>query len=207
MLRGLPEESNTTVAVLRVLAFCFPPQRRSGGGTRYLLRAARPVEPFIIPVGPSVIPIELSDAHVEASEGRVESFNIPFEPFNGPLERFNIPLKASDMPLAPSEGGVGEADRAGQPGLTLVFDRAINASAFVASQVVVSDGSINNAVYAGVVPATVEGPTRISVALAFLAAAPSAPVTLTATALTGLVAADDGGTWAGVSELGLPFDG
>jgi hypothetical protein len=45
------------------------------------------------------------------------------------------------------------------------------------------------------------------VALEFLASAPLAPVTLTATALTGIVAVDDGGTWAGVSELGLPFDG
>jgi hypothetical protein len=93
------------------------------------------------------------------------------------------------------------------PVLTLIFDRAIDASAFVAAQIVVSDGSFNSARYAGVGPATVEGPTRISVALEFLASAPPAPVTLTATALTGLTAVDDGGTWAGVSELGLPFDG
>ena len=93
------------------------------------------------------------------------------------------------------------------PVLTLIFDRAINASAFVASQVIVTDGSINNTVYRGVGPATVEGPTRISVALVRLADAPPAPVTLTATALTGIIAVDDGGTWAGVSELGLPYDG
>jgi hypothetical protein len=93
------------------------------------------------------------------------------------------------------------------PVLTLIFDRAIDASAFVASQVIVNDGSLNNGVYGGVGPAMVEGPSRISVALEFLGAAPPAPVTLTATALTGLTAVDDGGTWAGVSELGLPFDG
>jgi len=28
-----------------------------------------------------------------------------------------------------------------------------------------------------------------------------------ASAASGIVAVDDGGTWAGVSELGLPFDG
>jgi hypothetical protein len=93
------------------------------------------------------------------------------------------------------------------PVLTLIFDRAIDASGFVAGQVIVNDGSFLNGVYGGVGPATVEGPTRISVALEFLAAAPLAPVTLTATALTGVTAVDDGGTWAGVSELGLPFDG
>jgi hypothetical protein len=92
--------------------------------------------------------------------------------------------------------------------LTLVFDRAIDASGFVAGQVIVADGSFLDVRYGGVGPATVEGPARISVALEYLAPAPPAPaVTLTASALTGLVAVDDGGTWAGVNELELPFDG
>jgi hypothetical protein len=38
-------------------------------------------------------------------------------------------------------------------------------------------------------------------------APPFGPVTLSATALTGLRAVDDGGTWAGVSDVGLPYDG
>jgi hypothetical protein len=92
------------------------------------------------------------------------------------------------------------------PVLSLIFDRAIDASAFVAAQVVVIDGSTNNAVYRGVGPATVEGPTRIDVALEFVEAAALAPVTLTASAFTGLTAVDDGGTWAGVTDVGLPFD-
>jgi hypothetical protein len=93
------------------------------------------------------------------------------------------------------------------PVLTLIFDRAIDASRFVAGQVIVNDGSLNMGVYGGVGPATVDARTRISVALTRLADAPLAPATLTATALTGLTAVDDGGTWAGVSDVGLPFDG
>jgi hypothetical protein len=93
------------------------------------------------------------------------------------------------------------------PMLTLTFDRAIDASAFVAAQVVVNDGSFDNGVYGGVGPAIVDSPTTIGVALEFLASTPPAPVTLNATALTGLRAVDDGGTWAGVSDVGLPFDG
>jgi hypothetical protein len=93
------------------------------------------------------------------------------------------------------------------PILSLVFDREIDASGFVASQVVVHDGSINMGVYGGVGPAIIEAPSRFSVALTRLADAPLAPTTLSATALTGLVAVDDGGTWAGVSDVGLPFDG
>ena len=93
------------------------------------------------------------------------------------------------------------------PLLSLVFDRAIDASAFVAAQVIVSDGSINMSLYGGVGPAIVEAPERISVALERLGATPLAPTTLTASAITGITAVDDGGSWAGVSDVGLPFDG
>jgi hypothetical protein len=94
------------------------------------------------------------------------------------------------------------------PVLTLIFDRAIDASGFAASQVSVSDGSFNMSRYRGTGEATVDGPTRISVALERLGDAPLAPTTLSATALTMLRAVDgDRGTWAGVSELGLPYDG
>ena len=91
--------------------------------------------------------------------------------------------------------------------LALTFDRAIDASAFIPSQVRVNDGSFNMSLYGGIAPATLESPTQINVPLARLADAPLAPVTLSATALTGLTAADDGGTWAGVNEIGLPYDG
>jgi hypothetical protein len=92
--------------------------------------------------------------------------------------------------------------------LTLVFDRAIDASGIAASQVSVNDGSFNMSRYRGTGEATVDGPTRISVALERLGDAPLAPTTLSATAQTMLRAVDgDRGTWAGVSELGLPYDG
>jgi hypothetical protein len=93
------------------------------------------------------------------------------------------------------------------PALFLTFDRAIDASAFVAAQVIVNDGSIAPGIWGGVGPAGILGPTQIAISLERLGDAPLAPVTLTATALTGLVAVDDGGTWAGVSDVGLPFDG
>ncbi len=93
------------------------------------------------------------------------------------------------------------------PVLFLTFDRPVDVSAFVPGQVIVNDGTINSGVYGGVGPASVLSPTQISVALEFLASAPLAPVTMTASALTGITAVDDGGTWAGVNDLGLPFDG
>jgi hypothetical protein len=93
------------------------------------------------------------------------------------------------------------------PAVFLTFDRAVDASAFVASQIIVNDGSIAPGIWGGVGAAGILGPTQIAVSLERLGDAPLGPVTLTATALTGLTAVDDGGTWAGVSELGLPFDG
>jgi hypothetical protein len=77
----------------------------------------------------------------------------------------------------------------------------------VASAVIVNDGSIAPGICGGVGPAGILGPTQIAVSLERVGDAPFGPVTLTASALTGLVAADDGGTWAGVNDLGLPYDG
>jgi len=92
------------------------------------------------------------------------------------------------------------------PVLTLVFDRPIDAAAFVAAQVSVNDGSFDNGLYGGVGPAIIDSPTTISVNLELRSPAAPAPVTLSATAATGLRAVDDGGTWAGVSDLALPYD-
>lgn len=92
--------------------------------------------------------------------------------------------------------------------LTLAFDRAIDASGFAASQVSVNDGSFNMGCYRGAGEATVLSPTTIQVALVRIWDTPSAPTTLSATALTLLRAVDgDRGTWAGTSDLGLPYDG
>jgi hypothetical protein len=93
------------------------------------------------------------------------------------------------------------------PAVFLTFDRAVDASAFVAGQVIVDDGSIAPGLWGGVGAAGILGPTQIAVALERLGDAPVGPVTLTATALTGITAVDDGGTWAGVTDVGLPFDG
>jgi hypothetical protein len=93
------------------------------------------------------------------------------------------------------------------PMVFLTFDRAVDVSAFVASQVIVNDGSIAPGIWGGVGAAGILSPMQIAVSLDRLGDAPLGPVMLTATALTGLKAVDDGGTWAGVTDVGLPFDG
>jgi hypothetical protein len=91
--------------------------------------------------------------------------------------------------------------------LFLTFDRAVDASALIAAQVIVVDGTFNATRFGGVGAATVISPTQISIALEWVDDAPLGPVTLSASALTGITAVDDGGTWAGVSDVGLPYDG
>ena len=91
--------------------------------------------------------------------------------------------------------------------LTLAFDRAVDASGLAAAQITVYDGSFNSHTYAGSGAATIVSPTTIQITLTITGPASVAPVTLTASAITGITAVDDGGTWAGVTELGLPFDG
>ena len=89
--------------------------------------------------------------------------------------------------------------------LTLAFDRAINMADFDGSQVIVNDGDLVGKVYAATGPVTVLSPTTVTIVLVDVSEDYAPGVTLTASATTGIVAVDDGGTWSGVSDLVLPF--
>ena len=104
------------------------------------------------------------------------------------------------MPLTLVAAEFGEATW-----VRLTFDRPINIAALVGPQVTIDDAPITEFRWAGTATATLLGPAivRIDVALAGPASGPG--TTLTASAATGIVAVDDGGTWAGVSDLPLPF--
>ena len=93
--------------------------------------------------------------------------------------------------------------------VTLTFDRAIDVATIHVAAVEVSDWSYWGAVMRGDPAGTTAlvGPDAVRVPLVQIGDATHGGVTLTATAGNGIVAADDGGTWAGVSELPLPFAG
>jgi hypothetical protein len=89
--------------------------------------------------------------------------------------------------------------------VTLAFDRAVDASGLDAAAVTVDDGVYAAGSFVGSGPATVVNATTIKVFLEEIGG-PSVPdVELSATAATGMVAVDDGGTWPGVTALVLPF--
>ena len=89
----------------------------------------------------------------------------------------------------------------------MTFDRAIDISAIEVTAISVDDGLVYGMILRGTGSATLTNPTTVRVPVSELAPSGSVSITLTASAATGIVAEDDGGTWAGVSELPLPFNG
>ena len=93
----------------------------------------------------------------------------------------------------------------GIPSVTLTFDRAINIGAFNGASVVVDDQADSGNQYQGTGGAIHAGPTGIEIVLADPTPASGSGTTLTVTGANGIVASGDGGTWAGVTALALPF--
>jgi hypothetical protein len=89
--------------------------------------------------------------------------------------------------------------------VTLAFDRAVDASAYDPAAITVQDGEFAGGLFVGSGPATVVNPTTIQVFLEQIGSPTVSDVELSATAATGIVATDDGGTWAGVTNVVLPF--
>ena len=89
--------------------------------------------------------------------------------------------------------------------VVLTFDRAVDAAGLDAAAITVDDGVYAAGFFVGSGPATVVNPTTIKVFLEEVGPPTVPDVELSATAATGIVAVDDGGTWGGVTALVLPF--
>lgn len=86
----------------------------------------------------------------------------------------------------------------------LTFDRPVNIAAMVVTSVVVEDGDTGDRFQGSGTP-MLFSPTTVQVNLTSTGPTPVPDTRLTAGATTGLAAADGGGTWAGVSNVPLPF--
>ena len=92
------------------------------------------------------------------------------------------------------------------PMLFLVFDRAIDIAGFEGSGILVDDGQFRLTLYDALGGLTLDDPQTLRIELTTVGASTVAgEVLLSAAADNGIVAVDDGGTWAGVSDLELPF--
>ena len=125
---------------------------------------------------------------------------VPDKPFR---RRRRPPRSAPPAPAAPVL--VAAAYDAEGRVLTLAFDRAVDVAAFDAGQVTVDDPLALGARLAGTAGTAAPGAAVVTVDLVETAPAAGDAVTLTATAANGVVAADGGAAWAGVTAVELPF--
>jgi hypothetical protein len=89
--------------------------------------------------------------------------------------------------------------------VSLTFDRAIDIDALVGAQITVDDGAVAGILYAATGVATLTDPQTVRIELSEIGLSTGPGTTLTASAASGIVAVNDGGTWGGVAELALPF--
>lgn len=90
--------------------------------------------------------------------------------------------------------------------LTLQFDRPVDIAAYDGSQITVKDGQINGIELRGTGSAHLDDPTTVNIELVEVGPYDATEdELLTASATTGIVATDDGGTWDGVTDVELPY--
>jgi hypothetical protein len=110
-------------------------------------------------------------------------------------------------PVFPAPPALTLVAAAYQPGewVRLTFDRAVDVASADTAAVRVDDGAVAGWLFRGDGPAALVGPRTVQVGLAILDRPAGSGTRLSAGAGTGIVAADDGGAWPGVTDLSLPF--
>ena len=89
--------------------------------------------------------------------------------------------------------------------VSLTFDRPIDIAALSGGQITVDDGAVAGILYAATGVATLTDPQTVRIELIEVGVSTGPGTRLTASAASGIVAVDDGGTWAGASDVELPF--
>ena len=90
--------------------------------------------------------------------------------------------------------------------LTLTFDRPVSVAAYDGSALTVGDPTFNDTAYEGSGGAFLVAPATVQVNLQPTGPYSGTEVDFVASAATGIVAADDGGTWAGTGGvMSLPY--
>ncbi len=89
--------------------------------------------------------------------------------------------------------------------IRLTFDRPIDIAALVGNAIIVDDGAISGVQWEAQGTATLLTPVTVQIGLLDITSWSSPDVRLNAGATTGIVAVNDGGTWAGATNLLLPF--
>ena len=110
----------------------------------------------------------------------------------------------ADAPLPPGAPTLVTAVCDESPSLTLVFDRPVDVSAIDVASFRVDIGVLGFT-YVGFDAPIIVNPTTVQILLSGIEEYAGPGVILTAAAVNGIVAADGGEAWAGVTDLSLPF--
>ena len=108
-------------------------------------------------------------------------------------------------PVTPALALVGASYDSGQGSVTLAFNRPVNVAGYQDGQVKVNDGVTHLSEFNANGPGGLLDPNTVQFSLESDGPSTVSDVRLNATALNGIVAADDGEPWAGVSNLALPY--
>ncbi len=88
----------------------------------------------------------------------------------------------------------------------LTFDRPIDVAGLIGSAITVDDGDLTATRWEATGPSvTMIDPATVRIELVEFDPFAGVGILLDATGGSGIVAVDDGGTWAGVSDVALPF--
>jgi hypothetical protein len=115
---------------------------------------------------------------------------------------------ATLTPAPPAQALILQAaayEEAEENAVVLTFDRAIDIVGLDGAQITVNDGVYVGSVFAATGAATMLSPASVRIVMNPIGEAELGLVTLTASAASGIVAVDDGGTWAGLTDEPLPF--
>src|SRR4051812_46698183 len=128
-----------------------------------------------------------------------------FPPPKSPPQR-RRPVRVPPAPPGPVALTLVSATYVAGMSIELTFDRAIDIDALVGSQITVDDSAPLNIRFVATGAASLAGPAAVLIELeegeSWFG---GSGIHLNASAATGIVAADDGGAWAGVTNLALPF--
>jgi hypothetical protein len=117
-------------------------------------------------------------------------------------------LRLKPAPSAPPAAAltlVSASFNPDSPGIVLTFDRAINIDAIAPDQFHVNDDVFTGSLFVGDPDGAGVGGATMSLIMDVAGVASGGQVVLSVGAANGIVAVDDGGTWAGVTDLALPF--
>jgi hypothetical protein len=123
---------------------------------------------------------------------------IPNIPFIGKRKRPALPVAATGPVLVAASYAPGDLT------LSLSFDRAVDVSAIVPGQFIVFDGD-QDVEWGGTAETWQDSPENLTMVMIENGEYTGEGTTLTVTSTSGIVAAEGGAAFAGVTELELPF--